>query len=189
MLYYLTVGAFTRILKERIQPVLPFRDLPPFEDGNSSEELLRFICQFGGSDKSLFEFGTFTGRSTLAFSQNFNRVVSIDCLSGSDIPYHSYESGKYGKGVSNIDLIIADSRTYDFKSYHEQFDVVFVDGNHSYTGALLDIYAALGLTKPGGLIFIDDAENPLMGVKEAINVYGHEVKFILPEFHLGVLVK
>jgi predicted O-methyltransferase YrrM len=40
------------------------------------------------------------------------------------------------------------------------FDIIFVDGNHSYPNVMHDITAATLNLRPGGFIFIDNAEQP-----------------------------
>jgi predicted O-methyltransferase YrrM len=42
----------------------------------------------------------------------------------------------------------------------EQFDLIFIDGNHLFDGAMIDTYFALRLIKPGGLIVLDDVWMP-----------------------------
>lgn len=47
------------------------------------------------------------------------------------------------------------------------FDVIFVDGDHSYDSALADMMLALPFVKPGGYILVDDAG--YFQVRDAVN--------------------
>jgi predicted O-methyltransferase YrrM len=42
----------------------------------------------------------------------------------------------------------------------ERFDLVFVDGDHRFDGAMVDVFFALRLVREGGLIVLDDAWMP-----------------------------
>jgi SAM-dependent methyltransferase len=46
-----------------------------------------------------------------------------------------------------------------FARDHSLFDVVFVDGDHRYAGALKDMENGLDHLKPGGLLIVDDVAN------------------------------
>lgn len=46
--------------------------------------------------------------------------------------------GIFSKGIGNIKTHHANSHTFDFKSLNEKYDVIFVDGDHTYEGVLND---------------------------------------------------
>lgn len=52
----------------------------------------------------------------------------------------------------------------------ERFDLVFVDGNHLFDGAMIDTFYALRLVKPGGLIVLDDVWMPAVSKASAFYV-------------------
>jgi predicted O-methyltransferase YrrM len=41
-----------------------------------------------------------------------------------------------------------------------QFDLAFVDGNHRFDGALVDLVLLRRLVRPGGTVFVDDFQLP-----------------------------
>ena len=161
-----------------------------FIPSSTNDETLKFICSFGGPDKKIFEFGTWIGRSTLGFSQNFNEVVSIDCIEASDIKYSyaGYTSGHFVKDIKNVKLINIDSKIYDFKQYLNYFDIVFVDGEHSINGVLSDTKNSLLITKNTSIIFFDDYIGNFE-VKPAINAFEFKNKVFIKDINLVAFIK
>lgn len=53
----------------------------------------------------------------------------------------------YSKGIPNIKHIEADSTSFDFRSLDKKFDLIFVDGDHSYNGVLNDTQKVFSLRK------------------------------------------
>ena len=49
------------------------------------------------------------------------------------------------------------------------FDLGFVDGNHRFEGAFMDIFYMSRIVKPGGVILVDDTWLP--GVQCAVNFF------------------
>ena len=74
-----------------------------------------------------------------------------------DIPASHYEIsqyeipteifGHYSNGIKNVHFLKSDSKYFDFKSYRKQFDMVFIDGNHSFEYVKNDTKIALELIK------------------------------------------
>lgn len=52
-----------------------------------------------------------------------------------------------------------------------QFDLIYIDGDHSYEGALIDAQLAFPLLKKGGILIFDDYNNPQFGVFKAVNEF------------------
>lgn len=179
---------FLEVYKSIVQPV-KWENVPAFIPSSTQDETLQFICKFGGPEKTIFEFGTFVGRSALGFSQNFKQVVSIDCQYGSDVNYLDYDSGVLARDVPNVELIQADSRFYDYTRFTGCFDVVFVDGNHSIPGATIDMHTAIRIAKPNGIIFVDDATNDMFGVPEAIRRFPFKPKYTFEDLGMAVFLK
>jgi predicted O-methyltransferase YrrM len=62
------------------------------------------------------------------------------------------------------------------------FDLIFVDGGHSYETTMIDIMYSLNLVSPKGVIFIDDYSDELPEVKQAVDeLYCKMKKEILNE--------
>jgi predicted O-methyltransferase YrrM len=169
-------------------------NIPEIEASSTEDDTLKFICTYGGSDKKIFEFGTWVGRSALGFSQNFQHVTTIDYVGNSDIAYayrfqnKECRSGELVRDAKNVTVIEADSLSYDFTSYKEQYDVVFVDGNHSYDGCTKDLNSAMFISKPKSVIFVHDYKNSTMGVRRSVDDFDHPVKYYFADIDLIAIV-
>jgi hypothetical protein len=59
----------------------------------------------------------------------------------------------------------------ELESRNQSLDLTLVDGNHDFEFALFDLYMAAKLTRPGGLIVMDNAEQsgPFYAAKQFLN--------------------
>ena len=119
----------------------------------------------------VFEFGTFTGASTLAIASNSAENVQVHTLDippenrkthrtgvGSDIPFE-FEIGEAFKGTEwekQIEVITCDAKQLDVTPFQNQMDLVFVDADHTYSFVKNDTEKALEMIKPGGVILWHD---------------------------------
>lgn len=55
---------------------------------------------------------------------------------------------------ANVEHVGANSRTFDFKSLNRKFDLIFVDGDHSYDGVRIDTATAFSLLKDENSIIV-----------------------------------
>ncbi|MBK7866189.1 MAG: class I SAM-dependent methyltransferase [Ignavibacteriales bacterium] len=55
--------------------------------------------------------------------------------------------GFFTQNIPNLTVIHADSAKFDFSTLNKKFDLIFIDGDHSYTGALIDTQNAFKLLK------------------------------------------
>jgi predicted O-methyltransferase YrrM len=127
--------------------------------------------------RKIFEIGTFRGRTALNFALNSPDDCQIWTL---DLPAEDRDSaaGDYnnadarimrasltgidyqGKDVAGkIRQLFGDSTRFDFSPYHDQMDIVFVDGAHHYAAVRSDTLAALRMARPGGYIVWHDFAN------------------------------
>lgn len=132
--------------------------------------IIRFIKYY--NIKSMFEIGTFDGRTTLNMAANSSSDASVYTL---DLPKSEIKNTKFPitKGRSLVDKEISgicyrgadceykihqlygDSATFDIDSYERKMDFVFIDGAHTYDYVLNDSNLAMKLIgeelKGGGI--------------------------------------
>lgn len=174
----ISVSDYTNIICGGYQE--KFEDIIDFIPTSTPNVSLQLICKFSQGYKSIFEIGSWIGRSAKAFSQNFSIVKTIDFSSASDInyQYNGYSPCELARDLANVDFLEINSREYS--DFSEKFDCVYVDGNHSYDGCKHDLGLARKLCKVGGLVFIDDYFNRVMGVKKAVDeVIGEDLTHIV----------
>ena len=121
--------------------------------------------------KKVFEFGTFTGASTLAIAANSHPDATVHTLDippdnrkthrtgvGSDIPFE-FEIGEAFLGTaweSKINIHLHDALQLDATPFARQMDLVFIDADHTYDFVKSDTQKALDMLKPGGVILWHD---------------------------------
>lgn len=128
---------------------------------------------------SVFEIGTFDGRTTLAMHLNSSRseIHTIDLPGGTENSPGGSEPGYlfHDRQLDGkIKQLYGDTLTFDFSPWWGRQDFVFVDAGHSYRNALADSKTALQLIegREGAIIWHDYAVMP--GVTKAVEeVMGH----------------
>lgn len=119
----------------------------------------------------VLEIGLNGGHSAEVFLQNcpnLERFVSID-INWHPYTEHAVEylSAKYHQ---RFVFIAGDSivKVPELAALcpEEKFDLIFIDGNHSYDYCLLDILNARALARSNALILIDDYDSP--SVQQAV---------------------
>ncbi len=129
------------------------------------------------ANTSLFEIGTFDGRTTINLALNSPPGCTVYTL---DIPpdqntkfelaegerhmvdkkrpgarYEKYRSF-YPAAVSRIHQLLGDSAAFDYTPYRDSCSLVFVDGSHAYEYAVSDTRVAMTLVRPGGRVLWHD---------------------------------
>lgn len=152
------------------------------ENGNVTLTELTVISNIVKSSqpKTVFEFGTFNGRTTLNLAANAPEGAVVYTL---DLPRENvnktqlrvetddklfiekaesgtrYKSNAHGMVRARIIQLYGDPATFDFSSYENTIDFVFVDASHSYDYTLNDSKKALKLLRNGkGIILWHDYE-------------------------------
>ncbi|HVH17789.1 MAG TPA: class I SAM-dependent methyltransferase [Myxococcota bacterium] len=164
-------------LKEKPQRIV-LEHFPSFGIQNALDALgyLALIC-VAIRPKTVFEFGTFRGRTALNFALNTPdgcRVFTLDIPKGDRDERMSQvnaadrwimaqsETGidYQGRDVTHkIEQLFGDSQSFDFRPFFGQIDLVFVDGGHDYEVARSDTRNALEMLSPGGVIVWDEFAN------------------------------
>jgi len=142
-------------------------------NGNVSLEELRCISKIVKfhQPKSIFEIGTFDGRTTMNMALNArdSELFTLDLpqkesyrtkfrIKKGDLTFIDKEvSGKRFIGTElekRITQIYADSAKFDYSPYNDKIDLVFVDGSHTYEYVISDTEKALKLLKDGKGVII-----------------------------------
>lgn len=129
---------------------------------------------------NILEFGTGTGRTTWVMAKNSPATAKILTLNllpsmmdevridkddwdatdsiASDSKYTEFFFDK-SDIAHKITLKSIDSKLFDESTISEKFDLIFVDGGHSYSYVKNDTEKAFKLLAPGGVIVWDDADS------------------------------
>ncbi len=105
------------------------------------------------------EIGTWRGESLVNVSPYCNSCVSVSL---SDVEMKQFGFNEkytrvqrfFSKDLKNVKHIGANSRTFDFNSLNQKFDLIFVDGDHSYDGVLSDTRKVFELLKDKNSIIV-----------------------------------
>lgn len=141
--------------------------------GDTHSNIISFLS-FLSINKTVFEFGTFRGRTTYNLSKYSKEVYTFDL--GENITNEGYSDYKVGEiyknyQAKNITQLIGDSTKFDFTDYYQKFDLIWLDGGHSYEVCKSDFETSLNLiippSKGNSIIAIDDFPT-WPGVKKAV---------------------
>ncbi|MBA2707241.1 MAG: class I SAM-dependent methyltransferase [Gemmatimonadaceae bacterium] len=157
-------------------------------DGNVTEGELITICRMvqNTAPRSIFEFGTFDGRTTLNMAHNSpagSRVYTLDLpREAIDAAPHIHahelqfvdkaESGRRYRGTDaeeKITQLFGDSATFDFAPYGGQIDFVFVDASHTYEHVINDSLQGLRMLRGGRGTMVWHDYSRWDGVTSALN--------------------
>lgn len=150
--------------------------LPPrnfLENGTQSIEGLYFLVSLAKTLKirQAFEIGTFTGVTawTLACNLPELKVYTLDLPAGDSPALHVERDDKplmpgqqcrhvfQGRPEeSRIVTLEGDSASFDFSAFRNAFDLVYIDGSHSYDYVAKDTESALDMVSLSGVIVWDD---------------------------------
>lgn len=149
------------------------RAVPKLRGNLTADELcvVALVCQHV-RPRSVFEFGTYNGRTTLNLALNTAAETQIYTL---DLPTPGQtefvtdkqddplqlggQSGQYyrqSKVSQKIKQLWCDSAHFDETPYRESMDLVFVDASHTYEYVRNDSAKALGMIRKGGVILWHD---------------------------------
>lgn len=124
--------------------------------------------------RTILEIGTFDGNTTLNLAANSPedaRIITVDLpedwTGGFQIEVPTDHQNITDRKVtgrqyrntpeqSKITQVLGDSAKLDWSQLPSQFDLVFIDGCHSYEYATLDTKNALAHLRPGGIVVWHD---------------------------------
>lgn len=130
------------------------------------EEFVAFVKFLEGIEiKNILEIGTYKGGSLSVFSQIASgKKISIDLTANMDYDVPA-RNAMLRKLDSNIHLINADSHLESTRNIvrtilnGELLDVLFIDGDHSYSGVRQDLFMYSRYVKPDGYIVFHDIKD------------------------------
>lgn len=165
---------------ERVRAQGFFMMRPPlYADGLN--DLINYVDSITPtSQMKILEIGSYIGESTMQFANKFNMVVSIDpFIDDYDMndpachcwPFNMvYERFLHNTmSYPNIKSIrlTSDEAVGILKNY--QWDMLYIDGLHTYEGVVADIQNYRSLIRPGGFIAGHDYIENAFGVKKAVD--------------------
>ena len=153
-----------------------------FQEGNfkgiTSDYEAWIMSVIAQKSKKIFEFGTCSGKTTYLFSENSpadceiytitlkkdqtenvsyissdNRIAKRNALDES-IYEKFFFTGK--KSEKKIKVIFQDSKKLDISNFKNKFDLIFIDGGHTYSCVKNDTEKSFEMVKNNGLIFWHD---------------------------------
>ena len=155
--------------------------------------------------KRMFEVGTGSGKTAYLLARNApdDGKVTTLTLRSEETNLSKYETGNDFKASATareqaafseflysgtevepkIHQLFCDSKAFDEMPYVEQFDLIFVDGNHTYSYVRSDTEKALQMLRAGGTILWHDYRGPriVKGTWRYLNELARE----LPLFHIA----
>ena len=115
--------------------------------------------------KDILEIGSYEGRSSIFFLKHFlgSNITCVDTWQGSDehnIDFKEIENN-FDHNTYNLQLkglLIKVKMTSDnfFQKNQKNFDLIYVDGDHSSHQVKIDINNSWNSLKPGGFLILDD---------------------------------
>jgi predicted O-methyltransferase YrrM len=143
-------------------------------------DLINYVIDDYKSNITMIEIGSYTGESTMLFAKKFKKVISVDpFINNYDLndiacKYMNFEDvyNFFLKNISkysNIEHIrkTSDDAISDLEPI--KFDLVYIDGLHTYEQVKRDIENYLPLIKKGGYISGHDYHPVWQGVIDAIH--------------------
>ena len=137
--------------------------------GMWSEHLILFsaISNINDSPKNILEIGTFNGETTRILSALFpnSKIMTLDLefdeiLKSELYKYESKDKKLLNSREMNLrslpNVTFLETNSLGLIDFHDRFDLVWIDGEHSYPIAAIDISNAIRLLSPTGAAICDD---------------------------------
>lgn len=156
-------------------------------DGYMPIAELHWLARAAQKHNKILEIGSWHGKSTRALADNTSgKVFAVDHWQGSSNEPENHFSAAWEEGdhafmeffSGNKDLITSGKilplrmRSFNacktLQQLNEKFDMIFIDGEHTYDGVKKDVIGCLPLLANGGLICGHDY-GAWAGVKEAVD--------------------
>jgi len=155
-----------------------WRNLPQLNYMTTTERGVLLTMLDAIQPKRMIEFGVNDGNTARTV---LNHIDSIEYYLGVDVPFDHImtlsvqqseaprEPGRFVKDDPRFDLFLRFNGVSEQVILDdEQFDVAFIDGDHSYRGVMLDYGISRQVVRLGGLILFHDYNNPAVEVTSAL---------------------
>ncbi|HYC76141.1 MAG TPA: class I SAM-dependent methyltransferase [Planctomycetota bacterium] len=169
--------------------------------GGTSDTEAWVLAVLAKDARTLFEFGTATGRTAYLWAVNAPDDARIGTLTlppesvaayvreAGDRDFdvrHALEESTFTRlyyddtpAARKIQQLYGDSKTFDETPWLGACDLVFVDGSHARSYVESDSRKALRMVRPGGLVLWHDYRGRrLRGVYDALNALAREVPLV-----------
>ena len=118
--------------------------------------LAETVESINGDPVFVLEIGSGWGKSAGAFTQD-PRVHLVTIDRKHDLPEFTDRVGNQHPRIARITAL---SHKILPLFREEAFDLIFIDGDHGASGVRYDIFAAIRLIKPYGIVLIDEVDHP-----------------------------
>lgn len=159
-------------------------------NGWMSPAELTFLAETAQSSKTVFEIGSFQGRSTRAIADNLpekGRIFAIDpwsfvirdVIQSDDVAFNIFYCNLHDH-IASGKCIVCPVKWELYDPKEERANFIFIDGEHTYEAVKHDIMKALKYLKLGGTLAGHDYAVPFDGLKQAVDeIFGsHLIKTV-----------
>lgn len=186
-------------------------DLPNWFENDGQKNFTEVLLpRFAERDARYLQIGAYTGDASIWLYDNLLKntdsvLVDVDTWEGSDEAAHHATNWDSVENVYDIKTTQARNERkivkvkltsdYFFKNNREQFDFIYVDGDHTAYGVIKDAVNAFECLTPGGIIAFDDyqwigapdtADRPRMAIDAFLDIYRKKVNVIVKGYQLWV---
>ena len=161
---------------------------------DTRNEMLKYYCN-SLSNHKLLEIGVFKGEflDYLVQNCNYDSIDAVDLFDGitcsgnadgNNVEYYDVGKSylelldKY-KENTNVNILKANSNVFLKNQPSNSYDIIYIDGDHSYEGVKNDLINAYSAIKNGGYIMGHDYE---MNMEKANHSYNFGTKQAVDEF-------
>jgi hypothetical protein len=169
--------------------------------GGTSDAEAWVLATLAKQARTIFEFGTCSGKTTYLFARNSAADASVTTITLGPEQTSSYTAspGDHRRNTraalrestlthflysgtpaeKKITQLFGDSKAFDESPYVGRCDLIFVDGSHAYSYVVSDSRKALRMVSPGGLILWHDYVGPEEeGVFRGLNELANELPLV-----------
>lgn len=147
-------------------------------------DMIEYIGQFiNVSESRIVEIGAYVGDATNIFAQHFKEVFVIDPWKNG---YDDKDAASYQHDMKIIEKQFDDNIMAVYKNVTKIkgksvevsndfnnvfFDVIYIDGEHTYSAVSRDIYSWKDKIKPGGFLAGHDYQGRFPGTIQAVDEF------------------